>query len=154
MTEVAAVGRDLLKRLGRLEARAPHPAVRRRAEGALTEIARLEREFLAAVPDDLRDEVAAALSDPVRRERLGEWADHPVARGGTLPAVLPRELVRAMLDDPEAIILHECGRCGLRVPIRPGLSYPPKPCVILFPNCPECGGTTGCFAYECGDTTR
>jgi hypothetical protein len=131
-----------------LEARAPDPAARRRSEAAAAEIARQERAFLAAVPADLRAEVAAALADPGRGERLIEWRLSPVARRAALPAELPRGLVRVMLDDPEAMALHECGRCGLRVPIRPGETYPPKPAVALFPACPACGGRTGYSAYE------
>lgn len=138
-------GRGLGPRVDRLAAR-----LARSAPAGAPARAEEEREraaFLALVPADLRAAVAAALADPVRAERLGGWPHWPVAPGAARPAGLPRAVVRAMLDDLAARALHECGACGLRVPIRPGLTHPPRPTVILFPTCPGCGGRTGYLAY-------
>jgi hypothetical protein len=104
--------------------------------------------FLEHIPEELVAEVAAALADPDGDEHLASWVLWPVAQGAELPATVPTALVRVMLDHPEASLLHECERCGLKVPIRPGLQQPFKPAVVLFPTCPACGGRTGYYAYS------
>jgi hypothetical protein len=104
--------------------------------------------FLGRIPAELRAEVVAAFDDPDRAEGLDEWVLRQVADRAELPGLFPLALVRVMLDDPEASLLHECERCGLGVPIRAGCAQPFKPAVTLFPACPACGGRTGYDAYR------
>lgn len=130
----------------RLAARHEDPfAHRREAEEQAWVEERIE--FLRRVSADLRAVVAAALADPDRAGDLGGWVLWPVASGASMPAAFPAALVRAMLDDPDACPLHECERCGARVPVRAGCERPFKPAVTLFPTCPACGGRTGYDAY-------
>src|SRR4051812_16887676 len=85
--------------------------------------------FLHAVHPRQRAAVAALLREP-RNGGLGlrMWLRGLEARGGELPDALPPGLVRVYLDDPDAVPLHDCGRCGLAIPIHPGpLGYEDEP---------------------------
>lgn len=139
--------RRLARLAERLAARRDDPFTRRR-EAEERRWLEERAAFLGHIPADLRAEVAAALSDPDRAEDLDDWVLHPVATVAPVPELFPAALVRVMLDDQEASLLHECERCGLNVPIRPGCAQPFKLAVRLFPECPACGGRTGWYAYR------
>jgi hypothetical protein len=74
-------------------------------------------------------------------------------QGRPLPSTLPPQLVAVYLADTEALPLHDCGRCGLAVPVRPGwhAGHEAPPEHDYFPACPSCGGPTGPYAYWARD---
>src|SRR4051812_8208586 len=109
-----------------------------------------EERFLAAISPGQR----AAVADLLRRPRCGgrglrAWLRLVADQGRPLPAAVPAQLVAVYLADGEAVPLHDCGRCGLAVPVRPGWhgGHEAPPQHIYFPTCPQCGGPTGPYAY-------
>lgn len=140
---------SLKRRLGALETR--HKPNEWRAALA-AECARRRAEFLGRIPPDLRPAVAAALdTEPDSRERydFDELSLSPFASWATMPPGFeyPRALIECLLNPPRDLLLvHHCGRCGLRVPIFLTWSNDPNPPADLtvFPTCPrpECGGRT------------
>jgi hypothetical protein len=106
--------------------------------------------FLTAVDGGQRATVAALLRQPRWGGRgLRAWLRLVADQGQPLPAVLPTQLVEVYLQDTEAEPLHDCARCGLAVPVRPGWRRAPDgvPEAVYFPACPCCGGPTGPYAY-------
>lgn len=103
---------------------------------------------LARIPADLRPAVAAALPDS---DELSEWVTSPFAGWAVVPPdfEFPRSLVTWFLAPPRPWFLgHSCGTCGLNVPILMTWSNdrnPPEQ-VVVFPECPACGGRTGYMA--------
>lgn len=106
--------------------------------------------LLAAVPAGQRAEVRVTLLDPHRGGHgLRSLLAMLEADGRPLPAELPGELVSVYLTDDAAEPLHDCGRCGLPVPVRAGRHVGHEAAVErdYFPSCPCCGGQTGRHAY-------
>jgi hypothetical protein len=66
---------------------------------------------------------------------------------GDGPAQMPPHVARIYLEDESASALHDCERCGYKVPIRPG-DYR-TPAVRYFERCPldGCNGETGWYAF-------
>jgi hypothetical protein len=117
----------------------------------LTSSPAARERFLAAVPAELRPAVAALLADPRRGGRgLRAWLNAVEVGAAVLPASMPAALVAVYLADPEAMPLHDCGFCGLAVPVRPDECDEPddgEPRRLYFPTCPVCGGATGQYAH-------
>lgn len=109
-----------------------------------------EVRLLAAVPVGQRRAIRIMLTSPRLGGRgLRAWlalleVDHP-----PLPDELPRELVEVYLSDHEAEPLHDCGNCGLPVPVRCARRMGREPVAEreYFPACPCCGGRTGRYAF-------
>ena len=118
--------------------------------------------FLALVPADLRDAVAARLGGPYGpdTEALAGWVSGPFARWAPPRPpgyVLPRALVGWVLAPPRPFWFgHHCGTCGLAVPLFLSPSAVPDPPADLraFPACPACGGATGHAAVYRPDPPR
>src|SRR5205814_1153483 len=77
------------------------------------------------------------------------WVRLLAADPRPLPAALPTELVDVYLRDDEAMPQHDCGRCGLWLPVRPGWHGGHERAAerVYFRACPTCGGPTGLYAY-------
>ncbi len=108
--------------------------------------------LLAAVPTELRPRVRTLLDDPRRGGRGLRDLLRVAALGRQLPGALPEELVSVYLTDDAAEPLHDCEKCGLPVPVRAGrrCGHEPTADRVYFPECPNCGGRTGRFAYWSG----
>lgn len=109
-----------------------------------------EERFLAAVESAQRAAVAEVLHRPRCGGRgLRAWLRLIADQGRPLPPTIPAQLVAVYLTDGDAVPLHDCGRCGLAVPVRPRWQdgHEPPPERIYFPACPHCGGPTGKYAY-------
>lgn len=109
-----------------------------------------EHLLLAAVDERLRERVEAVLANPRRGGRgLRAWVAALAADPRPLPDAIPASLVEVYLTDAEAMPLHDCGDCGLAVPVRPhwraGHEAPPEH--VYFAACPHCGGRTGRHAF-------
>src|SRR4051812_28046908 len=79
---------------------------------------------------------------------LRMWLRVLASQRRPLPRSLPAVLIEVYLNDPEALPLHDCARCGLTVPIRPSrFAYDAEPQRVYFPECPVCTGPTGLYAY-------
>jgi hypothetical protein len=80
---------------------------------------------------------------------LRDWVSAIAWRGAVLPAQVPEEIIDVYLSDSEAIPLHDCGSCGLAIPVRPsrldGLEGDPER--VYFAFCPACGSRTGPHMY-------
>jgi hypothetical protein len=109
--------------------------------------------IIGGAPEDLQDAVEARIVAALQScQRFGmdgfddgllHWAEQARRRDAVpVPAVLPRALVQAYLDDPQAMPFHECGECGLQVPTDRQRQ------VEHFPECPVCGGRTGLLAWH------
>ena len=111
--------------------------------------AELRDRFLAAVDPRQRPAVAALLRHPNRGGGgLRMWLRALMAQGRPVPMSFPPNLVQVYLDDPEAVPLHDCARCGLAVPVCAGWDgYEGEPARVYFPTCPCCDGPTGLYAY-------
>jgi hypothetical protein len=108
----------------------------------LTSFPAARERFLAAVPAELRPAVAALLADPRRGGRgLRAWLNAVGVGAAVLPPSVPAALVAVYLADPEAMPLHDCGFCGLAVPVRPDEFDD-----LEFGE-PACGGATGQYAH-------
>src|SRR4051812_4803509 len=94
--------------------------------------------FLSAMDPRQRPVVAALLRQPhCGGLGLRMWLRALVTQGRPLPESLPVELVQVYLDDPEAVPLHDCARCGLGMPVHPGWrGYEGEPAQVYFPACP------------------
>ncbi len=106
--------------------------------------------LLAATPPPLRDTVRLLLGDPLAGGRgLRAWAARIEIDPRPLPDSLPAVLVEVYLRDADAEPLHDCGGCGLPVPVRVGHRTGHEPTCerVYFARCPHCGGDTGPFAY-------
>src|SRR4051794_18480924 len=108
-----------------------------------------EERFLAAIDPAQREAVAGLLARPRCGGRgLRAWLRLVADQGRPLPAAVPAAVVDVYLADGEAVPLHDCGRCGLAVPVRPGWGgHEAPPDHVYFPACPCCGGPTGPYAY-------
>lgn len=112
-------------------------------------------EFLAKVVDVYLASPAGCGFDthPLRRFidcPVFHWGDsmnnHPHAE---LPEAFPRVLIEFLLTRPAVNLYHSCERCGLYVPV---WRDRPHPDCVVYPTCPNCGGTTGYEYY--GKTLR
>ncbi|MFO0804415.1 MAG: hypothetical protein U0791_14990 [Gemmataceae bacterium] len=116
------------------------------------EACRRRAEHLGRVPAKYRPSVEAALGDPVQADSWSEWIWQPFASWAAIPSgfSFPGELLAWLLHPPREWFLgHCCGRCGLKVPLI--LTWhndpdPPPDGVIVFPQCPSCGGPTSFMA--------
>jgi hypothetical protein len=107
-------------------------------------------QFLAAVDIRQRPVVAALLRQPYcGGQGLRLWLQALRAGTAVLPESIPPELIQVYVNDPEAVPLHDCARCGLAIPVRPdrqrGEDSPAEQ--VYFATCPHCGGRTGRYAY-------
>ena len=119
------------------------------------------RAVLERIDADLRPAVLAALADMdrsgVERPAVADWVSRPVSAGSgaTLPKHFPRALVEFLLTDPDVFLGHDCGRCGLTVPIwfvrdsrhTADVIREHGGTLAIFPACPACGGATGYNVY-------
>jgi hypothetical protein len=106
--------------------------------------------LLAAVPAEQRGRARTLLTDPHAGGRgLRALVALLDADPRSLPACLPAELVEVYLSDDEAEPLHDCERCGLPVPVHAGRRCGHEASVDreYFPECPQCGGRTGRYAF-------
>ena len=107
------------------------------------------RSLLEAVDIELRSAVDRLLSRP----RFGGaglrcWAERIAAGATVAPERVPVEIVRVYLDHSEAMPHHDCGGCGIAIPVIPsrhdGEDTPDR---VFFEACPSCGGRTGPYLY-------
>lgn len=119
------------------------------------------KAVLSRIDEDLRPAVLAALAEVdrtgIERPAVANWVSHPVSagHGAELPDRFPRAFVEFLLTDPDVTFVHDCGRCGLTVPI--GLVRDTRHTadvirerggsLVIYPTCPACGGRTGYSAY-------
>jgi hypothetical protein len=106
--------------------------------------------FLDAVPPKQRAAVRQILQNAnCGGSGMRDWVSSIAFRGATLPACIPEEVIDVYLDDSEAVPLHDCGRCGFAVPIRPNRLHgvESEPEQTYFPTCPNCGGNTGPYFF-------
>ena len=105
--------------------------------------------LLEAIDADLRPSVERLLSRP----RFGGaglrcWAERIAAGATVAPAHVPAEVVRVYLGHSEAMPHHDCGGCGMAIPVIPsrhdGEETPDR---IFFATCPSCGDRTGAYLY-------
>ena len=105
--------------------------------------------LLEAIDADLRPSVERLLSRP----RFGGaglrcWAERIAAGATVAPTHVPAEVVQVYLDHSEAMPHHDCGNCGLAVPVIPSRRGDDgEPERAFFPTCPCCGGKTGHYLY-------
>jgi hypothetical protein len=119
--------------------------------------AELELRFLAAVMPAQRPAVMNVLRAGRHGGRgLRSWLRRLLASDGSLPPLVPEELVAIYLEDPDAMPLHDCAECGLAIPVRPRLHGwdDDDPDIAYFPKCPCCGGRTGACVYWSNTKTR
>lgn len=107
------------------------------------------RRLLEAVDADLRSAVERLLARP----RFGGvgircWVDR-IASGATVaPDSVPAAVIRVYLEHSEAMPHHDCGRCGMAVPVIPSRQFHDgTPERLFFPVCPKCGDRTGPYLY-------
>lgn len=121
----------------------------RRRESDACWTAACER-FLLATPVGLRQATERSLGNlHSAGSGLRAWVAAIAWRGSRLPESLPAELVQVYLDDPEAIPLHDCEKCGIAIPVRPDRlnGSEAEPEQVYFTQCPVCAGRTGWFLY-------
>jgi len=107
-------------------------------------------QFLAVVDSRQRPVVAALIRQPYCGGRgLRMWLQALRAGTAVLPESIPPELIQVYIDDPEAVPLHDCAKCGLAVPVRPDRQREEagEPELVYFATCPQCGGPTGRYAH-------
>jgi hypothetical protein len=77
------------------------------------------------------------------------WVSAIAWRGAVLPTQVPEEIIDVYLSDSEAVPLHDCGSCGLAIPVRPSRLYglDGDPERVYFSLCPACGSRTGPHMY-------
>ena len=107
--------------------------------------------LLAAVEPRQREDVARVLEDTHGGGwGLRLWVSSIIWGGASLPEQVPAELIDVYLTDPEAMPLHECGECGLPVPVRPNRVHgnDGDPERVYFPACPACDSPTGWYLFR------
>jgi hypothetical protein len=108
------------------------------------------QDFLAAVPDEMRDHVEQSLRC-LHNGAVGlrRWVARIATGEARVPELIPAELVRVYLADSEAVPLHDCENCGIAIPVRPHplRGFEGEPDQIYFPSCPVCGGRTGWYLF-------
>ena len=108
------------------------------------------QQFIGAVPESLRGGVERSLRNLHKGgSGLRAWVSAIAWRGGRIPATIPSELIQVYLNDPEAIPLHDCEKCGVAIPVRPDRlnGSEAEPEQVYFHDCPVCGGRTGWYMY-------
>ena len=107
------------------------------------------RRLLDAIDAELRPAVDRLLSRP----RFGGaglrcWAERIAAGATVAPGHVPAEIVRVYLAHSEAMPHHDCGGCGMAIPVIPsrhdGEETPDR---VFFTSCPSCGERTGADLY-------
>ena len=154
----------LSTRLARVAAAVVDPAADRRERERQEWRKRVwaeRRDVLSRIDADLHPAVLAALAEMNQtggeRPAVADWVSHPVRAGDgvALPAHVPRAFVEFLLTDPDVFFGHDCGGCGLSIPIWLVRDTRHTADVIrehggtltIFPSCPACGGKTGYNAY-------
>jgi hypothetical protein len=110
-------------------------------------------QFLSVVPMKLRDEVRRLLLSPCDGGRgLRQWLCLMEIEPRPLPRQLPIDLVEVYMNDDDAEPFHDCEQCGFVVPVRVArrIGHEPTAERVYFPECPNCGGRTGRFAFWSG----
>lgn len=99
------------------------------------------------VDEDLQVPVLTMMLDPRHEDNLCSWLYHPFARWAPLADDyrFPRALLEFIANPPAMYFFgHNCGTCGLSVPI---CTFGDTKDASPFEVCPACGGETG-FRYE------
>jgi hypothetical protein len=112
--------------------------------------AKVSNEFLNAVTPCQRKSVAELLHTVHNGgSGLRDWVSAIAWRGAVLPTQVPEEIIDVYLSDSEAVPLHDCGSCGLAIPVRPSRLYglDGDPERVYFSLCPACGSRTGPHMY-------
>ena len=118
-------------------------------------------KMLAHVPEHLCEAIFDARTrDSGTSHDISEWFNHPFARWA-MPMredyIFPEALVEFILNPPRDIWMgHNCGDCGLTVPLYYTWTNDPDPPKDLscFPTCPACGGkTTFAACYGPGENS-
>ena len=121
----------------------------RNTQGHVVDWLNAQDRLLDALPSHQRAAVIDAIEGwPDRGLGLLDWLDDLV-RASSIPTPLPSELVQVYLDDPDALPLHDCEDCGLRIPVRPGrqCGNDSQAAHRYFDHCPACGGRVGWYAF-------
>lgn len=107
-------------------------------------------QSLTHIPDHLQNAVIAKINErTIEGEQLEEWLLEPFRKWAPPMAddyLLPATLIEYLLNPlRDYVIIHNCGTCGLQVPIYSTWTNDPDPPpkLAIFPECPACGGKTG-----------
>ena len=149
-------------RLDRLTAAIADPVADRREKAHREWRARVwaeRRQVLDRIDADLHPAIRDALAEVdgtgVERPAVADWASRPARHGATLPDRFPRALVEFLLTDPDVFFGHDCGLCGLSIPLwfvrdtrhTADMIREHGGTLAIYPVCPACGGATGYNAY-------